>query len=151
MTETAFHPDHGEIEITGVVDDVPNDSTLHYLKTMVGFRKQFLKGRNKPDDYYYCGIEDFILQNGKLYEYQKLPKRYSSKRKYGKLKQCFQNATRLMWDFPELIYCEGYAQTVIPTHHAWCIDPDGKVVDPTWGRDQDRAEKYPPHEYFGVA
>jgi hypothetical protein len=134
------------------IETVEIHTTEDYLKQMVNFRKNFLKGNPKhKDDYYYCGMEDFVLQNGKAYEYQKIPKRYSNKRKYSKFKQCFQNATKLMWDFPELTYVEGYASTVIPTLHAWCIDKNGMVVDPTWGRDPVRTEKYPPHGYFGVA
>ena len=34
-----------------------------------------------------------------------------------------------MWP---VAYVEGMALSVIPVEHAWCVDPDDRVVDPTW-------------------
>lgn len=50
---------------------------------------------------------------------------------YGTQGLCFQNAFDLAMR-TELTYVEGYATGVIPTHHAWCVDFNGNVVDPTW-------------------
>lgn len=44
---------------------------------------------------------------------------------------------------PDLVYVEGYAAGIIPVLHAWCVDSDGKVVDPTWDDGIGT-------EYFGV-
>ncbi len=60
----------------------------------------------------------------------------------GEPKQCFANAQQLALAHPELTYVEGYAMSVIPVHHGWCVDPDGAVVDVTWST--------PGAEYFGV-
>lgn len=70
----------------------------------------------------------------------------------GKLKECFYNAANLiMADLlaPRsrgLFYVEGYAFTPrlsMPIHHAWCVDRDGNVLDPTW-RDPEACA------YFGI-
>jgi hypothetical protein len=63
----------------------------------------------------------------------------------GVKKACYQNACLLVKDFPELVYCEGFAMPkgLIPVHHAWCVTPSGDVVDPTWSA--------PGGQYHGVA
>jgi hypothetical protein len=49
-------------------------------------------------------------------------------------KQCFVNAARLVGRFRTLTYVEGYAyrEGLFPMHHAWAVDADRSVVDPTW-------------------
>lgn len=61
----------------------------------------------------------------------------------GEKQQCFSNSQRLAIAHPELTYVEGYALNVIPVHHAWCVDPDGAVIDVTW-------ERRDSNRYFGV-
>ena len=65
----------------------------------------------------------------------------------GRPRECFRNATNLALRKPDLYtYVEGYAVNIwIPTSpvaHAWCIDSQNFVVDPTWEEGT---------EYFGVA
>lgn len=57
--------------------------------------------------------------------------------------QCYRNSALLAID-GGLTYCEGFAmkEGLIPMEHAWLIDRDGKVIDPTWEGN---------NEYFGVA
>lgn len=45
-------------------------------------------------------------------------------------KQCFKNSLNLSL-ITGLTYCEGFIYRVMPIHHAWCIDDEGKVYDPT--------------------
>jgi hypothetical protein len=44
---------------------------------------------------------------------------------------CYQNAYHLVIDHPDLTYVEGYADSM---KHAWCVDAQGNVIDPTWTR-----------------
>jgi len=46
--------------------------------------------------------------------------------------QCYANATHLALYNKDLTYVEGYvAIHGVPIEHAWCVDADGVVVDPT--------------------
>jgi hypothetical protein len=48
----------------------------------------------------------------------------------GTPKECFSNAAHLAMS-TGLIYVEGFIFRIIPIHHAWCVDEDGTVIDPT--------------------
>lgn len=68
--------------------------------------------------------------------------------KQGIAKQCFKNAALLALGNPdEFTYCEGWAQVPglqeATTHHAWCLDRKGNVVDPTWEHEEG-------NEYLGI-
>jgi len=61
-------------------------------------------------------------------------------------KQCFTNAARLVGRYPKLTYVEGFAvreSIGFPMHHAWAVDADRNVIDPTWNAPEDCA-------YWGV-
>lgn len=86
----------------------------------------------------YSCLEDFVLKHGRAFtSIGKMPKGI----KRGRKKQCFMNATHLCHDDRSLTYCEGYAVSVIPMMHAWCVTRKGVVIDPTWTKET---------EYYGV-
>lgn len=61
----------------------------------------------------------------------------------GPMGNCFQNAFDAVMAHPGLIYVEGYAfSKFFPMQHAWTVDGNGVVYDPTWPDGSD---------YFGVA
>jgi hypothetical protein len=101
-----------------------------YLEMMAKIRKRPLQ--DGPFDSY----EDLVLQHGVLFPniLQELPKGM----RYGAQKHCFYNAFRRGTDgsffepIEGLTYCEGYAQGLIIVHHAWLVDQNGNVIDPTW-------------------
>jgi hypothetical protein len=71
----------------------------------------------------------FVLERGREYEPAPLPAGISR----GAPRQCFQNALNIA-DDDGLVYTEGYMLrpgVPILVHHAWCVTPDGVVVDPT--------------------
>jgi hypothetical protein len=57
----------------------------------------------------------------------------------GKRGCCFANAFRLASVRPDLHYAEGYGtlwgSDTWLHRHAWCVDSQGWVIDPTWGMD----------------
>lgn len=57
-------------------------------------------------------------------------------------KECFKNAFDLAMQ-TGYTYVEGIACSFFPTHHAWCVDENGNVIDPTW----DSPENC---HYFGI-
>lgn len=93
--------------------------------------------RNNKEFTYSC-FEEFVLKNGREFSnHQK------KKIKRGKMKECFRNAFHYACDF-DLIYVEGFATfsgLALPVLHAWCVDKEGNVFDPTWKEGD---------EYYGV-
>lgn len=45
--------------------------------------------------------------------------------------ECYKNAHLLSLSMG-WTYCEGWAMSVIPMKHAWCVNDKQEVVDPTW-------------------
>ena len=116
----------------------------HYLEQM----REMAEACNKLNHveqgrYPYSCQADFVLQHGHNWTAIPFPQgRFKLRR--GRMKRCFQNAFNWAQEFPQdLTYVEGYACRIIPIHHAWCVDRDGNVIDPTWKNQQDC-------EYFGV-
>lgn len=86
-------------------------------------------------------IYSVTLEHGREYDTAPLPPDVTR----GPAKQCFQNAINIA-DDDELVYTEGYVlRPGVPMliHHAWCVTPDGTVVDPTLDRPEECA-------YYGI-
>lgn len=106
------------------------DDVERYLQFVV-------KVAGERPGYVYNSMEHYVLTHGQLFERRPLPRRY----KRMPMGHCFRNAFMLASDHrDELRYVEGYALSVIPMHHAWCVDGFGIVVDPTW--EDDHGEDY---------
>jgi hypothetical protein len=63
---------------------------------------------------------------------------------------CFRNATLRAHRDESLTYVEGYVWSLIAIHHAWLIDRDGRVIDPTLKAKWLDGEARRPTAYFGV-
>lgn len=99
-------------------------SLLEYLKAIRDCRMTM----RKPADFKYYGAEDFLLQHGTFFTPANLPLTIRPM----PIQQCFTNALRVASRTQAYHYVEGFATGVIPVHHAWLIDKDGNVADPTW-------------------
>ncbi len=80
----------------------------------------------------------FMLEHGGEWEPQAFPKQWYPS---GIPRRCFGNAQDILFSRDGrqdgLIYVEGYACSgslgfAFPTHHAWLVDAEGRVLDPTW-------------------
>jgi len=98
-----------------------------YLQDLVAVMKK-VPGRT---DWKYRGFEELVLECGRVMEPKPLPKNI----KQGQPKGCYANSQRLVLKNRSLTYVEGYAMAAdvsIPLQHAWLLDTDGYVIDPTW-------------------
>ncbi len=87
-------------------------------------------GGREPSNPYLC-IEDFVLQHGQEFQWAPCPEEFRG----GEMKECFKNAYQTCLLDEKLRYVEGYARrTGVPVVvlHGWCVDENGKVLDPTW-------------------
>jgi hypothetical protein len=83
----------------------------------------------------------FMLDNGK--DYAVGPETYAGRRETQG--QCYMNATLLALADDDLTYVEGQISMFgISIEHAWCVNADGVVIDPTLKPDKDVGD------YFGV-
>lgn len=86
----------------------------------------------------YHSLEEMILKEGK-----QLGKKAILAEERGKLKQCFKNAYEYSIRNEGVIYMEGFANFIMPVHHAWCYDPkEDIIIETTW--------KSPGDEYVGI-
>ena len=124
-----------------------NEAKLYVEQTLGAYRiftEQGTKIWGDPTVVY-----EFLLEYGQ--EFKGYPWKKFRGRGYRMMKRnhCFENAFK-MADWMGLRYCEGYAFTgVIPVHHAWCLDDDGLVVDPTW-RESLIRKPQATWDYFGI-
>ena len=117
------------------------DTTENFLKQIVDFmpERKSLK---------YKSIEHFVLENGKAYGE---PISFPPGIKRGVAKECFKNAFDLfsLHHKEEWKYVEGYAFSIaIPMLHAWVVNSEGQVIDPTWRDGKDYYGVEFPYQYL---
>lgn len=104
---------------------------IERLKTFLKKQTELIKKIYPHPDWKYNGFEELILDYGVEMSFAPLPKNIDP----GLPRSCFYNCLQLIDEHSELIYCEGYAlaeEHVLPVPHAWLVNPDGQVIDPTW-------------------
>lgn len=100
---------------------------------------QSVRGRLRPEGWTYTGMEDFLLDRGTFWTAAPLPPNVRQMTP----KACFWNALKMAQRHRRTWrYVEGLALGILPVHHAWVVDADGVVIDPTW--------ETPGRAYFGV-
>jgi hypothetical protein len=119
-----------------------SDNNIEYLITTLQQRAELFTKLNKNPNLLYKSVDGLVLAYG-----QPFTKQITSPFK-GEPKSCCQNCYQALYDFPELSYCEGFAMNNnigIPIIHAWLVNKNLEVIDPTW-----TGEKFQNCTYFGV-
>lgn len=94
-------------------------------------------------------IHEFILRNGQPFVSQPLPKRF----KMRQVKACYCNAYKVMRNNSRLRYAEGYMYDPLCPflfQHAWCVDVEGRVIDPTLQELYSSKSRSGGANYFGI-
>src|SRR6185369_9939105 len=104
-----------------------NKSEEELLDYLLKMRELRLTMR-RPQEFKYVGFEDFLIQHGTFFEPSDLPASIRPMM----ISQCFENCFRVASRTKAFHYCEGYAVGLLPIHHAFLIDRDGRCYDPTW-------------------
>lgn len=94
-------------------------------------------------------LHEFILRHGQPFVSQPLPKRF----KMRQIKACYWNAYKVMRNNPRLRYAEGYMYVPgcpLLFHHAWCVDAQNRVVDPTLQELNSSKSRSGGAQYFGI-
>ena len=107
------------------------NATLDYLNAIASFH-----GGNAQTK--------FLLEHGRAFDID--ARTFKGRRMT--IRECFSNATKMVWRDPALTYVEGFVCSIIPIHHAWVMRPDGEIIDPTL-RIKGRSGPLP-QDYFGV-
>lgn len=106
-----------------------------YVEFLADVQKKNCRGEKiSPAEWLLAHGRDFLVG----------PRTFAGRRM--KMKECFRNAAQRALRDPGLAYAEGYVHAVIPIEHAWLVDKDGCVVDPTLRNGDGRVQNY-----FGVA
>lgn len=87
----------------------------------------------------------YILEHGQHFIRQLAPTQKNWRKLY-RMKECYRNAYELALSDMSFTYVEGVAVGVIPTDHAWCVTPNGTVIDPTWAGGRQKCS-----DYYGVS
>ena len=92
-------------------------------------KTQKMPTRSWGEDYIYDGPFDALARHGRMWP-------VAADQSPGETvvsvpKACFDNAYRLARR-SKLRYVEGYALGVIPVEHAWVVNEQNEVIDPTW-------------------
>jgi hypothetical protein len=99
------------------------------LQDFVQAKREFVERGGRKSPWAYLCMEEYVLVNGQIFT-ELSPRVY----KPGRIKMCFQNARRLVQlTRGHLTYVEGFAvmMSAVPVHHAWNVDPEGRLVDIT--------------------
>lgn len=105
--------------------------TIDRLKSFLQQQARLIKKIRPNQNWKYSCFEELILDRGIEMKYAFLPEDIDR----GIPKNCYYNCLELLREHRDLFYCEGYALTEdlpLPLAHAWLVNKDREVIDPTW-------------------
>jgi hypothetical protein len=114
--------------LDGVLPD-PAERVRHTLTRDLELRRSDARASAKFSGYAYVGSADLLLQHGRFFTGRQLPEQYAHL--YGEPGRCYLSALEAAQADPSLTYYEGVYAAFAgpPCSHAWCVAPDGGVVE----------------------
>jgi hypothetical protein len=117
-------------------------NNLDRLLSILKEQADLIDKLNTRSEFRYKSTQRLVLDYGKPFV-----KKVKSPFK-GERKACFENCLKGLLRYPNLNYCEGFAisdDIGIAVSHAWLVNNDGELIDPTWVGKQFKGSTY-----FGV-
>ena len=105
--------------------------TVDRLKSFLIKQAKLIKKIHPQPEWKFNSFEELVLYCGREMTFASLPENIE----LGLPKGCYYNSLKILDKHPELAYCEGYAladDLVLPVPHAWLINQESEVIDPTW-------------------
>ena len=113
---------------------------------LLDYVDQLTKYMDRTKDYH-----KWFKQNAKLYHIiNKVESVKVQKRNRTKIKRCFDNCYKAVNRNPELKYMEGYTMSLIPIEHAFLVNENNEVIDPTLSINTDISSDRYGSEYYGI-
>jgi hypothetical protein len=106
--------------------------SISQLKYLLSEQAKLTRKIYPHPDWKYGGFEELILDCGSEFTTFSFAKNVEQNLPGA----CYWNCQQLIKEHPELIYCEGYAlapDVSIAIRHAWLINAQFEVIEPTWG------------------
>lgn len=117
-------------------------SNLDRLVAILQEQANLIDKLNTRSDFRYKSTQRLVLDYGKPFVTKVNPPFK------GQPKSCFETCLKALINLPKLNYCEGFAisdDVDIAVSHAWLVNNDGELIDPTW-----IGERFKGSAYFGV-
>ena len=113
---------------------------------LVDYVDQLTKYMDRTKDYH-----KWFKQNAKLYHIiNKVESVKVQKRNRTKIKRCFDNCYKAVYKEEKLKYMEGYTMSLIPIEHAFLVNENNEVIDPTLSiNTSGHSDRYG-SEYMGI-
>ena len=117
-----------------------------YKSELLDHVDQLTKFMGKTKNYHKWFKENAIIYN----KINKVESVKVQKRNRTKIKRCFDNCYKAVYKEQNLKYIEGYTMSLIPIEHAFLVNNNNEVIDPTLSINTDISSDRYGSEYYGI-
>ena len=117
-----------------------------YKSELLDHVDQLTKFMGKTKNYHKWFKENAIIYN----KINKIESVKVQKRNRTKIKRCFDNCYKAVYKEQNLKYIEGYTMSLIPIEHAFLVNNNNEVIDPTLSINTDISNDRYGSEYYGI-
>jgi hypothetical protein len=117
-----------------------------YKSELLDHVDQLTKFMGKTKNYHKWFKENAIIYN----KINKIESVKVQKRNRTKIKRCFDNCYKAVYKEQNLKYIEGYTMSLIPIEHAFLVNENNEIIDPTLSINTDISNDRYGSEYYGI-